>query len=154
IPHLLEMQSRVPPALTPGDVPGLVRERASASRRTGGPTPPLGLASQPAENLFRKKGEYLSLTYQGTTCHPKDTRGLRVIAVLLRTPGQEQHVLDLLSALGEGQRTTRRHKRGVDTPGASQGGLGATLDTAAKLAYKHRLRDLHAALAEAQRCHD
>ena len=128
MPHLLEMQNRIPPALTPGDVPGVVHERASALRLIGGTTPEPGLASQPAENLFRKEGDYWTLAYQGRTCHLKDTRGLRAIAVLLHTPGQEQHVLDILTALGEGQRTARRQESGVDTPGAPQGDLGATLD--------------------------
>jgi len=116
--------------------------------------PEPSLASQPAENLFRKEGDYWTLSYQGRTCHLKDTRGLRAIAILLHIPGQEQHVLDILTALGEGQRPARRQESGVDTPGAPQGSLGATLDAAAKIAYKRRLLDLHATLAEAQHCHD
>jgi hypothetical protein len=154
IPHLLELHSRIPPALTPDDVPGVVHANASTPRGTTGTTPELGLASQPAENLFRKEGDYWILAYQGRTCHLKDTRGLRAIAVLLHAPGQEQHVLDILAVLGEGQRPARRQERGVDAPGAPQGSLGATLDAAAKMAYKRRLLDLHATLAEAQRCHD
>src|SRR5215471_15525027 len=116
--------------------------------------PEPSLASQPAENLFRKEGDYWTLSYQGRTCHLKDTRGLRAIAILLHTPGQEQHVLDILTALGESQRPARRQASGVDTPGAPQGSLGATLDASAKIAYKRRLLDLHATLTEAQRCHD
>jgi hypothetical protein len=155
MPHLREMPSRIPPALTPDDVPGVVHADASTPRGTAGTTPAPGLASQPAENIFRKEGDYWTLTYQGRTCHLKDTRGLRLIAVLLHTPGQEQHVLDILAVLGTGQGSARRRKRGVDTPGsAPQGSLGATLDAAAKMAYKRRLLDLHATLAEAQRCHD
>ena len=56
--------------------------------------------------------------------------------------------------MGEGQRTARRQESGVDTPGVPQGSLGATLDVTAKTAYKRRLLDLRATLAEAQRCHD
>ena len=61
-------------ALTPGDVPGVVHERASAPGLTGGTTPEPGLASQPAENLFRKEGDYWTLAYQGRTCHLKDSQ--------------------------------------------------------------------------------
>ena len=154
MPHLLELQSRVPPAWMPDEVPGGVHESASAPRRTGETTPEPGLASQLAENLFRKEGDYWTLAYQGRTCHLKDTRGLRAIAVLLHTPGQEQHVFDILTALGEGQHPARRQESGVDTPGAPQGALGATLDPTAKMAYKRRLHDLRATLADAQRCHD
>jgi hypothetical protein len=155
MPHLRELHSRIPPALTADDAPGVVHANASTPGRTIGTTPEPGLASQPAENIFRKEGDYWTLTYQGSTCHLKDTQGLRAIAVLLHTPGQEQHVLDILAVLGAGQRPARRQERGMDTPGgAPQGSLGATLDVAAKMAYKRRLLDLHATLAEAQRCHD
>ena len=154
MPHLLEMQSRVLQALTPGAVPGVVHERASALRLTAETTPEPGLTSQPDANLFRKEGDYWTLAYQGSTCHLKDSRGLRAIAVLLHTPGQEQHILDILTALGEGQRTARRQESGVDTSGVPQGSLGATLDVTAKTDYKRRLLDLRATLAEAQRCHD
>jgi hypothetical protein len=154
MPHLHNLQSRVPPVLTHGTSPDIVNETASAPGRTRGTTPEPGLASPPAENLFRKEGDYWTLAYQGRTCHLKEIRGLRAIAVLLHAPGQEQHVLDILTALGEGQRAARRQENGSDVPGAPQGDLGATLDPTAKMAYKHRLFDLRATLADAQRCHD
>jgi tetratricopeptide (TPR) repeat protein len=154
LPHLHDLQSRVPPMLTPGTSPDIVNETASAPGRTRGTTPEPGLASLPAANLFRKEGDYWTLVYQGSTCHLKETRGLRAIAVLLHSPGQEQHVLDILTALGEGQRAARRQANGSDVPGAPQGDLGATLDPTAKMAYRHRLLDLRATLADAQRCHD
>jgi tetratricopeptide (TPR) repeat protein len=154
MPHLQAMQSRLPPALTPGTSPDVVIETAGAPRRAGETTPEPGLASQPAENLFRKEGDYWTLSYQGRTCRLKDARGLRAIAVLLHSPGQEQHVLDILATLGEGQRAARGQEHGIDTPGVLQGDLGAILDPAAKMAYKQRLLDLRATLAEAQRCHD
>jgi non-specific serine/threonine protein kinase len=116
--------------------------------------PEASLTSQPDANIFRQEGDYWMLAYQGRTCHLKDTRGLRAIAVLLHAPGQEQHVLDILAALDEGQRPARRQKSGVDTPGVPQGSLGAMLDASAKTAYKRRLLDLRSTLAEAQRCHD
>jgi hypothetical protein len=154
MPHLQDLQSRVPPVLTPGTAPDVVNEKASVPRRTRGTAPEPDLASPATENLFRKEGDYWTLAYQGSTCHLKDARGLRAIAVLLQAPGQEQHVLDILAALGEGQRAVRSQENGLDASGAPQGALGATLDPTAKMAYKHRLIDLHATLAEAQRCHD
>jgi non-specific serine/threonine protein kinase len=154
IPYLHDLQNRVPPVGTRATSSDVVITKASAPRRARVTTPELGLTGQPAENLFRKEGDYWLLSYQGSTCHLKDARGLRAIAVLLRAPGQEQHVLDILAALGEGQRAVRRQGHGIDAPGAQQGDLGATLDPTAKIAYKQRLLDLRATLAEAQRCHD
>ena len=95
----------------------------------------------------------MTLAYQGNTCYLKDTRGLRAIAVLLHTPGQEQHVLDILAMAS----------RASATPGGGCmawpslvpcRGLGATLDAAAQMAYKRRLLDLRTTLAEVQRRHD
>jgi non-specific serine/threonine protein kinase len=154
MPHLQDMQSRLPPALTPGTSPDVVIETAGAPRRAEGTTPEPGLASQPAENLFRKEGDYWTLSYQGSTCRLKDARGLGAIAVLLHSPGQEQHVLDILATLGEGQRAARRQAHGIETPGVLQGDLGATLDSTAKMSYRQRLLDLRATLADAERCHD
>jgi tetratricopeptide (TPR) repeat protein len=154
MPPLLELQSRLPPVATSDDASGVVRTRTGTPRSTGETAPAPGLARQPAANIFRKEGDYWILAYQGKTCHLKDTRGLRAIAVLLHTPGQEQHVLDILTALGESQRPTRRQEGSAAAPGVLQGSLGATLDAAAKTAYKRRLLDLRTTLAEAQRCHD
>ena len=154
MPHLQDLQSRLPAVLTPGTSPAVVLAKASAPGRAGGTTPEPGLTSPPAENLFRKEGDYWTLAYQGRTCNLKDTRGLRSIAVLLQAPGQERHVLDILAALGEGQRAARRQEAGSNIPGTPQGNLGAMLDPTAKMAYKQRLLDLRATLADAQRCHD
>ena len=101
MPHLQDLQSRVPPTLTPGTSPDVVSEKASAPRRTAGTTPEPGLASQPAENLFRKEGDYWTLAYQGKTCHLKDTRGLRAIASL---PAGEQRPRHLNAGAGPERR--------------------------------------------------
>jgi tetratricopeptide (TPR) repeat protein len=154
MPSLQGMQSRVPPTLTPDASSGVVRPRGSTPRGAAEPVPEPGLASQPDANIFRQEGDYWILACQGRTCHLKDTRGLRAIAVLLHAPGQEQHVLDILAAMGEGRRPVRRQESRVDTPSGPQGSLGATLDASAKTAYKRRLLDLRSTLAEAQRCHD
>jgi tetratricopeptide (TPR) repeat protein len=154
MPSLLEMQSRVPPVSTSGTAPDAVDTSVSASRDTGKTKPAPGLASYPDANIFHREGDYWTLAYQGSACHLKDTRGLRAIAVLLQAPGQEQHVLDILTSMGEGRRPARRQGTGTDTCSVLQGSLGATLDATAKTAYKRRLLDLRSTLAEAQRCHD
>jgi hypothetical protein len=75
----------------------------------------------------------------------KDLKGLH-FPHLLRSPGQEVHVLDLI---GHGPRGAGAGRR--DGPGD---GPLPLLDDAANAAYGRRLGDLRAELAEAERCHD
>src|SRR5512145_731976 len=53
-----------------------------------------------ADTLFRHEGDFWTLAYQGTVCRVKDAKGLHYIAYLLRHPGREFHVLDLLGQQG------------------------------------------------------
>ena len=50
------------------------------------------------ENLLRKEGDYWTISYEGRAFRLKDTKGLRYLAELLRNPGREFHVLDLVAA--------------------------------------------------------
>jgi tetratricopeptide (TPR) repeat protein len=154
LPRLLALHNRVLAALTPSAAPGVVHESISAPRQLGDAPFEPALATQLPTNVFHKAGDYWTLTYQGSTCQLKDARGLRAIALLLRTPGQEQHVLDILASMGGNRRATRRPAYDPEAPGAPQGDLGATLDRLSKTAYQRRLLDLQTTLAEAQRHHD
>jgi hypothetical protein len=78
---------------------------------------------------FRRAGEVWTLTWRARTALVKDSRGLRDLAQLLARPGQEIAVLDLAGV------------RGAD--------LGEVTDAAARSAYKARLVELNAELAEA-----
>jgi hypothetical protein len=69
-----------------------------------------------------------------TTFRLRDSRGLRILAELVRHPGREFHVTDLLAPQGE--------------PGHVED-AGEALDVQAIAAYKRRLQDLRDAEAEA-----
>jgi class 3 adenylate cyclase len=90
--------------------------------------------------LFRCDGEYWTIAWRGKRCLMKDVLGLRYIEQLLRHPGREFHVLDLV---------------GGRCPTRVRGGDGvAALDQEAKAAYRQRLRDLRDDLDEAERTCD
>ncbi|MDP9300081.1 MAG: AAA family ATPase [Actinomycetota bacterium] len=122
---------------------------------------PGGRADEPSPGLvvgpsvFRREGEYWSIGYEGEMFRLKDSKGLRYIAYLLRDPGREFHVIDLVSA-GEGVEADalsrrmpgRRHAEpGLHVPG---GDAGSLLDPQAKAAYRRRLAELEGELEEAE----
>ncbi|HEY7496600.1 MAG TPA: AAA family ATPase, partial [Candidatus Tectomicrobia bacterium] len=106
------------------------------------------------DNVFRQDGDYWTLSYQETMCRLKDIRGLHYIARLLHAPGQEFYALDLVTTLGAGQRLAVTPEAVPDLVMPPQHDVGGLLDASAKAAYKRRLHDLQAELADAQRCHD
>ena len=104
------------------------------------------------ESLFLRQNDYWIIRYHGHAALLESTRGLRYLAVLLRDPGREFHVRELLA-------------RPIDasTPGAVAangrvtGGLYASvpvLDARAKAEYKRRVNDLRKDLNQAERFND
>lgn len=92
----------------------------------GGPTPR-------AASLHRAGPVWIA-TYAGASAHLADTKGLRDIAALLRAPGRPVHVTELT--------------------GAPVGTTAADLDRTAVAAYRRRLLELDAELADAEDDHD
>jgi tetratricopeptide (TPR) repeat protein len=102
-------------------------------------------------NLFRREGDYWTITYQDNTIRLKDLRGLHYLAFLLRHPHQEFHALELatLQTGGlpeDGQPTPSRVSIASDA--------GEMLDAKARTAYRQRLTELRADLEEAQTLND
>ena len=97
--------------------------------------------------VFRRDGDFWTIAYDGKRIRLRDAKGLQYIAHLLRHDGRELHAADLAA--------------GIDgtpsTPGASdEGGIaaglgdaGEALDPSARAAYRQRLQELEAELAEA-----
>jgi pimeloyl-ACP methyl ester carboxylesterase len=112
------------------------------------------LPSQPATDetamLFRREGEYWTISFGGQVVRMRDAKGLGYLSRLLRHPHREFHVLDLL--VGDARRvndTAREDGLAAATPDA-----GAVLDEAAKNAYRERIAELEAEIEEARRWND
>jgi non-specific serine/threonine protein kinase len=105
--------------------------------------------------LFRHEGDFWTLAYQDAVCRVRDAKGLHYMAYLLRHPGHEFHVLDLVGTV-EGDREAeggrRKGNRREETSPAGQG--LPVLDTTAKAAYQQRLGELRDELDEAERYND
>jgi hypothetical protein len=110
-------------------------------------------------NVFRKEGEYWTVSYEGTVVRLRNRKGLHYLDQLLHHPGREFHVLDLIRIDGaySSRGPTAPHRvLNESGPGvtAAQGRLHAPLDAKAKQAYRHRLTDLHETLQEAEQFAD
>jgi tetratricopeptide (TPR) repeat protein len=97
-------------------------------------TPDAGPA---ARNVFRREGDVWILGFDGRAARLRDAKGLRYLALLVRHPGQEFHVVDLAGAADV------READATPTP-----------DGQARGAYRQRLADLRDQLEEAERFND
>jgi len=148
---VLALRRRLPapvPART-----GASDDRAPGSGAGATRTPRRGAGTRSADHVFVQEGDYWTLTYQGTTCRLRDTKGLRAIALLLGAPGQEFHVLDMMAILQGGQSPATRTPT-PDLPSTARSDVGVVLDPEAKAAYRRSLNDLRDELAEAEQLHD
>jgi hypothetical protein len=102
--------------------------------------------------LFLRQQDYWIIRYHGVTAFLKATRGLHYLSVLLREPGRDFHVLELVPHAMD--------TLGLAAVAANEGirrGVYVTipvLDAKAKAALKSRLDDLRQTLNEAERFHD
>jgi tetratricopeptide (TPR) repeat protein len=127
------------------------RQASDAHRRVGmvGDPPPLAAAAStppareqplgsppPSEAAMICEGATWAVTYGGTTCRVRDSKGLRDLAVLLARPGDDIHSLELVGGADVGS------------------GPGPALDDRARRAYERRIRDLQGDIDEARAAND
>ena len=102
--------------------------------------------------LFSRQGDYWVIRYQGHMAFLKATRGLQCLSLLLRHPGREFHVSELLGLVIGRSAGRAISGNAID---ACQGSLssdaGPVLDARAKAEYRLRLDDLRKELEEAER---
>jgi hypothetical protein len=89
----------------------------------------------------------------------KERRGFHYIAWLLRHPGDEIAVWDLVAkvepaGLPEGSADSYRNHQGQVTITGGLGDAGEALDSKAKVQYQQRLKELHEELELAERLND
>ncbi len=133
---------------------------ATPSAASSGPG---ATGSRSSENgIFSKEGEFWTVGYGGKTFRLKDTKGLGYLAHLLRYPGVEFHVLDLVGGIasqreddeiGKSSQGLPRGTEDLEKAGihvTSLGDAGEMLDEQAKVAYRRRLSELREELEEAK----
>ncbi|MEW6273221.1 MAG: hypothetical protein AB1689_28410, partial [Thermodesulfobacteriota bacterium] len=134
---------------------GMARLLADAERLASdaaAPTPPVEAATPrlaAPDAVLRREGQIWLLEYRGRAARLEDRKGLRLLAVLLRHPGESIHALELTDATPgrDGMQQERGH-------GAALGDAGSVLDARARREYRRALDDLRAQLEEAEELDD
>ena len=128
-------------ARTTAEELGLARLRERITRLSPPPLPPAPEAASAEHATLRRDGALWTVGLGGQTIQLKDGPGLGYLAMLVREPGREFHVLDLAGP-SEPDAPTRQ---------AFTGDAGELLDAPARAAYRSRLVDLENELEEAER---
>ncbi len=105
-------------------------ESAPAARVVGAPI------AWPVGNVFRQEGALWTVCFEHEVAHVAEVRGFHDLAQLLARPAEEVHCLALAGQSAETGRGTE------------------VLDEPARRAYRARLRELEAELAEAEAAND
>lgn len=113
---------------------GMTRTAAELAREQ---KPAADTAPARAE-IFRQEGDFWTLAYGDAVVRLRDAKGLHYLSLLLRQPGRELHVTDLVAAAGL----------------SGLADTGALLDEPAKAAYRRRLGSLRAEIEESERFND
>jgi hypothetical protein len=100
-------------------------------------------------DVFRREGDYWSVSFDGHTVRVRDLKGMRYLARLLADPGREYHVLDLVAA-ETGSDAQVDSSRAAGLPRAALGDAGEGLDAQAKDAYRRRLTEIEDDLEQAR----
>lgn len=108
--------------------------------------------------VFRKTGEFWTVGLDGTSANVRDSKGMRLLDVLLSNPGRDVSARDL-----EAWASAGAAREAAALTAAAAGDAGPLLDETARQAYRRRLEELDAELADAdaegaaersQRLHD
>jgi hypothetical protein len=109
-------------------------------------------------NVFRRDGEFWTITFAGTTFPLRDTKGLAYLARLLASPDREIHAIDLVRGAppdGAGLAAADADRAAASELGSDPfAGIGDILDPAARDEYRGRLNDIDEDLAEAEQWND
>ena len=97
---------------------------------------------------FQREGDHWTIAYEGRRIRLKDAKGLQYIAQLLRHDGRDIHAGDLAVG-GDPSPDAARADADAGTIASGLGDAGDALDPVARAAYRQRIRDLEAELAEA-----
>ena len=128
------------------------------------PTPSPQHSIPNTQCIFRREGEYWSVTFAGATCRLRDNRGMRYLARLLLHPNEEIHSLQITAGdmahsemlqLGPLSRGALADLvEAEEKPSLGFSDAGEVLDPQARAAYRRRLEELQAELAESREVND
>jgi non-specific serine/threonine protein kinase len=102
--------------------------------------------------VFRREGDYWTMSWRGHVVRLKNAKGLHYIGYLLANPGREVLACELAAAgTTSGSRRASVH---TGAPASDLGDAGAVLDARAREQYRRRIDELRGELAEAVQRND
>jgi hypothetical protein len=105
--------------------------------------------------IFRREGEYWTVGLDDSRARVRDAKGMRYLALLLARPDAEMHALDIVGAeRGSAGSSTPPRAASSELGGSGLGDAGEMLDAEARQAYRERLRELDADIAQAEEWND
>jgi pimeloyl-ACP methyl ester carboxylesterase len=109
-------------------------------------------ASERAAAVFRREGEYWTVSWHGNLVRLKDAKGFHYLKYLLANAGRQVPASEL-ATLGK---TAHAARSGLETERAtmSLGDHGPMFDTNARASYRSRIEELQEELAEADALND
>ena len=112
-------------------------------------------ADLPGRAVFRREGDFWTVMLESEPARIRDGRGMHHLARLLGDPGREFHALDLArgAVAGAASAKVTPDLSGDDLPVGTDD-AGPQLDDEAKSAYRARLTELEAEVAEAESWND
>ena len=119
------------------------RESVAAPTLRSAPSPGDVVVPGASGGALRLEGEYWSVSYADKVTRLRDSKGMRVLAELLMTPGRPHPALDLERLGARGDDATVR--------AAAAGSAGELLDDTARREYRVRLGELDEDIEAAQR---
>lgn len=140
-----------PPSLAP-----IVREQLLRPSENGSsPKRRSKREHRAAGPAFLREGEYWTVSFGDETSRLKDSKGVRYISVLLRSPGEGFHCLELVAAI-EGVDARRASHADAAEAGLApaRGSSEPILDPTARAAYRTRLQELMEQAEEAESWND
>jgi tetratricopeptide (TPR) repeat protein len=119
-----------------------LREKVAAELAPASATAPAKAQEAPAKtNRFALEGEYWAITFADETVRLRDSKGMRILSVLLASPGRPQPSLDLERIGESGDAATVRAVASSDA--------GDVLDDEARRQYRARIADLRLSIDDA-----
>ena len=107
--------------------------------------------------IFRREGDYWTVSYRDSAFRLKDVKGLAYIAFLLGHPGERIHVHELIARVDgvaeRGSELRAEIAREV-SPASDLGDAGDAIDPQAQADYRRKLRELAEDLEEAEGLND
>ncbi|HET6714776.1 MAG TPA: AAA family ATPase [Actinomycetota bacterium] len=132
------------------DLAGIAERARAALPGPSGSVDQDDAAAPEPTSQFLREGQYWTIRHRDEMARLPDRKGMRYLAELLRAPGREVHVLELLRLAEPG--APSRAEAGLESSDAFP--ADAILDPRAKREYRQRLLDLEEDLAEAESMHD